>query len=81
MFFKNFLLILIFFTSMPSLADTSHAYANAVLDALQKKGILSLNEVADIKQQALNAETEANLNMVKPKKRNTRHGNKEHSCC
>lgn len=42
---------LILFSSH-SLADSSHAYANAVLDALHKKGLLSQQDVDDIKQQA-----------------------------
>jgi len=45
--------------SLPSLADPSHAYANAVLQALQQKGLLSQHDVANIKQQAIQAELEA----------------------
>lgn len=45
--------------SLPSLADPSHAYANAVLEALQKKGLLSQLDVTNIKQQATQAELQA----------------------
>ena len=47
------------FISFPSLADSSHAYANAVLEALQKKGLLSQHDVVNIKQQAIQAELKA----------------------
>ena len=47
---------LLLFVSGPLLADASHAYADAVLDALQKKGILSAQEVSAIKKTAADAE-------------------------
>jgi len=47
------------FISLPAFADPSHAYANAVLQALQQKGVLSQQDVADIKQQATEAELQA----------------------
>ena len=45
--------------SLPSFADPSHAYANAVLEALQQKGLLSQHDVVNIKQQAIQAELKA----------------------
>ncbi len=56
---KKLTLALLAFISLPSLADPSRAYANAVLEALQKKGLLSQHDVADIKQQANQAELQA----------------------
>lgn len=47
---------LLLFVNGSLLADASHAYANAVLDALQKKGILSVQEVSEIKKAASDAE-------------------------
>ena len=64
---KRIPLILFFLVNTTAIADTSHAYANAVLDALQKKGILNAQEVADIKKQALVAEEKAMQTATKPK--------------
>ncbi len=67
MMIKRIPLILFFLVNTTAIADTSHAYANAVLDALQKKGILNAQEVADIKKQALVAEEKAMQTATKPK--------------
>jgi len=49
------------------MANSSHAYANAVLDALQNKGLLSQQDVSNIKQQAMQAESQAQIKEpVKP---------------
>lgn len=56
---KKLSIAVLAFISFPSFADPSHAYANAVLEALQKKGVLSQQDVADIKQQATQAELQA----------------------
>ncbi len=58
---KIILLSVFTLISLPSFADSSQAYANAVLDALQQKGLLSQDEVANIKQQANQAQLKANI--------------------
>ncbi len=55
------------FISLPALADPSHAYADAVLEALQKKGLLTQHDVADIKQQAKQAEVQASKSSMAKK--------------
>ncbi len=37
---KKLSIAVLAFISFPSFADPSHAYANAVLEALQKKGVV-----------------------------------------
>ena len=56
---KKLSILLLALVSLPALADSSHAYANAVLEALQKKGLLSEHDVADIKQHAQQADLQA----------------------
>lgn len=56
---KKLSISLFAFISLPSFADPSHAYANAVLEALQQKGLLSQRDVVNIKQQAIQAELKA----------------------
>lgn len=57
MFFKKALIFPLLIISFTCSADSSHAYANAVLEALQQKGLLSQHDVENIKQQALSAES------------------------
>ncbi|WP_287554609.1 porin [Cycloclasticus sp.] len=64
---KKLSILLLALVSLPALADSSHAYANAVLEALQKKGLLSEHDVADIKQHAQQAELQASKPSVAKK--------------
>ncbi|PCI67549.1 MAG: hypothetical protein COB26_09900 [Piscirickettsiaceae bacterium] len=67
---KGLIIVIILLMSFPSIAGSSHAYADAVLDALQKKGLLSKDEVIGIKQQAVLAEKSAvgSVNSSQPEK-------------
>lgn len=53
---KKLLCIGLFLVSTSGWADSSQAYADAVLDALYKKGLLTEHDVAEIKQKATQAE-------------------------
>jgi hypothetical protein len=57
----------VLFCSVSINASSSHAYADAVLDALQQKGLLSKSDVDNIKQQA----TAAELDSIKQSKQET----------
>ncbi|PHS72814.1 MAG: hypothetical protein COB22_04175 [Cycloclasticus sp.] len=53
---KGLILVITLLVSFPSIAGSSHAYADAVLDALQRKGLLSKEDVIAIKDDAMAAE-------------------------
>lgn len=56
MVLKGLSLVIALSVSFPSIAGSSHAYADAVLDALQRKGLLSKEDVIAIKDDAMAAE-------------------------